>query len=351
MSREPGAVSRCVLHWPFSALAAKLQFEGVVSILAPKQVNSTRGSVDIHPYVQGRMRALPRQDETSGILLGSVEDGVIRVTGFKRVTPGGLRLAALESGPALVGFYRLQTSAQPTLLADELELWRQSHPYGHSVFLLVKAVGGEVEATAWTRDGDGEAVAETVSLNGEFVERRKAPSGEVLRVRMERPTLPRRILLYASLALVAAVVVLLMQPDKPARSLALELQSRGNELTAIWNQQVAPEVELQFATLSILDGSKEQTMDLTRNYTPRGQITIRPQDRDVVFTLRVKYAGEPLLSRGATYTGFVPEAPARPAAPQAVAAPANPELESLRKRNRELEEAVAALKKHFLPRP
>lgn len=310
--------------------------------------------------MQGRLRALPRQDETAGILLGTSENGVIRVTGFKRATPSALRQAAHEAGPALVGFYRLQTPSNPALLPEEEDLWRQTHPQGRSLFLLVKAVGGGVEATAWIREYDGEPVAETISLEGEFVERRKAANAEVLRVRTDRPALPWRILLYGCLALAVVLTVALLQPGKPERALTLELQSHAGELTAVWDQQMAPEAELKFASLTILDGPKEQTMDLTRNYTPHGRITIRPQARDVVFTLRVQYAGEPLLSRAATYTGFVPFVAAAkavpPPAPAAVAPSAAPptnatnaELESLRKRNKELEEAVAALKKHFLP--
>jgi hypothetical protein len=143
----------------------------------------------------------------------------------------------------------------------------------------------------------------------------------------------------------------LLQPSKPERALSLELQSNAGELIAVWDQQIAPEAQLKFATLSILDGAKEQNMDLTRNYTPHGRIITRPQSRDVVFTLRVQYAGEPPLSRAATYTGFVPVVPATRAAPPPAPAPSsvNAELDALRKRNKELEEAVAALKKHFLP--
>ena len=348
-------------------MASQLHHQGVGSILALNQVNYTRGTVEIHPYVQGRLRALPRQDETAGILLGNSEGGIIRITGFKRVTPSGLRQAAFEAGQAMVGFYRLQTPSNPFLMPEEEELWRQVHPEGRSLFLLVKPVGEGVETTAWTRENDGEPVAETVSLDGEFMERRKPPfPANILPAPRERPASPQRILPYAALALAAVLGVALLQPGKPARSLALALQSHNaGELTAVWEQQIAPEAELKFATLTILDGTKEQTMDLTRSYTPHGRITVRPQSRDIVFTLRVQYVGEPLLARGATYAGFVPgsappakptvqpvpePAPAPAAAAPAPAAPAsNAELETLRKRNKELEEAVTALRKHFRP--
>ena len=113
-------------------LAVQLHQKGMGTLLAPKQVNSTRGTVEIHPYVQGRLRALPRQDETAGILLGTSDNGVTHVTGFKRVTPSALRQAASDAGPALAGFYRLQTANSPALLPEEEELWRSAQPGGHS---------------------------------------------------------------------------------------------------------------------------------------------------------------------------------------------------------------------------
>lgn len=307
--------------------------------------------MEIHPYVRGRLRALPRQDETTGILLGTSESGVTHVTGFKRVTPSGLRQAAFDAGPALAGFYRLQTTNAPTLLPEEEELWRQFQPEGRSVFLLVKAVSGGVEATAWTRENNGPPAMEEVSLEGEFTERRKDDSPPTRRQPASRPEGPWRVLSFALIALAAVLAGFLLRPDKPVPLLSLDLQSAGNELTAVWEQQGAPAEKLQFATMSILDGAKERTMDLTRSYTSRGRITVRPVSSDVIVTLRVQYAGIPLLSRSATYVGFVPPPPP---APPTVAEPAsspivqnnNDEIEALRKRNKELEDAVAALRKH-----
>lgn len=312
------------------------------TIPAPKQVKSTRGTIEIHPYVQGRLRALPRHDESAGILLGTSENGVTRVTGFKRVTPSGLRQAAFDAGPALAGFYRLQTSNAPTLCPAEEELWRQIEPEGRSLFLLVKAVSGGVEGTVLTREDSGPPAAERISLDGEFMERRRAVvPQDVLRIRLSRPTVPRRIVLYTALGLVLATGFFLGWPSKPLPVLSLAVESRAGELTAIWEQKNAPDAQLQLATLSVMDGKDEQSMDLTRNYTPRGRITVRPRSRDVVFTLRVQYAGEPVLSRGATYLGFVPVPIAGPTArPDA-------ELSTLRKENKELREAIAALKKHI----
>jgi len=328
------------------------------TILDPKLVNSTRGTVQIHPYVQGRLRALPRQDETSGILLGTSDNGVTCVTGFKRATPSALRQTASEAGPALAGFYRLQTANSPALLPEEDVLWRDAQPAGHSLFLLIKAVNGGVEATAWTRDGAGPPVVETVPLDGEFVERQTAglPSLPAFRLASLAPsTVARRLLLFASVGVIAAMAVVFWRPDNapPPPGLSLDLQSHAGELTAAWKQETTPAQKVQFATMSILDGGNERTMDLSRNYTSQGRITIRPASPDVIVTLRVQYANMPLLSRSATYVGFVPISspvaplPAREVLPVSAPVVADPEIAALRRRNREMEKDVAALRKQL----
>ena len=96
-------------------------------------------------------------------------------------------------------------------------------------------------------------------------------------------------------------------------------------------------------------------IDLSRNYTSQGRITIRPASPDVIVTLRVQYANMPLLSRSATYVGFVPSPPlvTPPPTPEVaevpIPAPVAPDAEiaALRGRNRELEKDVAALRKRM----
>jgi hypothetical protein len=78
-----------------------------------------------------------------------------------------------------------------------------------------------------------------------------------------------------------------------------------------------PAVPPKSATLLIRDGKKEQSLDITRNYTPQGRIVLRPQSRDIVVTLTVKYPGAAPLSRSATYIGFTP----RPNPPNKKGAP------------------------------
>jgi hypothetical protein len=326
--------------------------------------------VDIHPYVQGRLRTLPRQDEAAGILLGSSENGVTYVTGFRRAAPGSLRQAASDAGPALAGFYRLQTQSAPTLLPEEEDLWREVQPDGRSLYLLVRPVAGGVEGTAWTRDSDRPAEVEKVSLDGERAEPEKLEYPLGLRLQMTTPANSKRVLWLALVGLAVAAGAIAYWPARTAPGLSLDLESRNGELAAVWEQQGTPKEPLQFALLSILDGNKEQTMDLTRSYTSKGRVTVRPRASDVVLTLRLQYAGLPPVSRSATYVGFVPvpevvvpppvatPEPARPtpapkpelaAASESAPVAPNAEIAALRKRNKELEEAVAALRKHFLP--
>ena len=252
------------------------------------------------------------------------------------------------AGPALAGFYRLQTPGATTLRPEEEALLRLAQNTGRSLFLLVKAVEGRVEATAWTRDRGGEATMEQLSLDND--ERTTAPvRPPVLRVRMAEPILSRRMLSVGGMMTVAAAAVTFwMHTPPPAPSLALDLtvQAKNGELVAAWDQHRTPSTRLEAATLSVLDGAAEKTTDLTKTYSPTGQLTLRPQANDVVVTLKVQYAGAPPVTRAATYLGFPPPpivaaAPAAPAPP-----PPDAELAVLRKRNRELQDALAALRKH-----
>jgi hypothetical protein len=274
--------------------------------MRPNPVNPTRGTVDIHPYVQGRLRALPRQDETGGILLGSSENGVTHITGFKRAAPNALRQAADAAGANLAGFYRLQTPNAPALQPEEEELWSQTQPSGRGLFLLLNAVNGTAtEATALTRENNRPTASERVSLTNEAPPAPARPF--ITTVRNGAPILSRRTLLLSAGVLVAALGVwYLVRAVTPAPNILLDLQSRGAELAVLWEQKDAPATPPQSATLLIRDGKKEQSLDLTRNYTPQGRIVLRPQSRDIIVTLTVQYDGAAPLSRSATYIGFTP---------------------------------------------
>lgn len=316
--------------------------------MRPNQVSSTHTTVEIHPYVQARLRALPRQDETTGILLGSSSGGVTRVTGFKRANPSSMLQAACDAGPALAGFYRLQTPGAATLRPEEEALLRMAQHTGRGLFLLVKAVEGGVEATAWTRSLGGEANMEKLSLDKD--ERENAPvRPPVLRVRMAEPVISRRLMAGGGiLAVAAAAGTFWMQTPPPATSLALDLsvQAKNGELVAAWDQRRTPSTRLESATLSVLDGAAEKTTDLTKTYSPTGQLTLRPHANDVVVTLRVQYAGAPPVTRAATYLGFPPAPTVAAAPPAPPPPPPDAELAVLRRRNKELQDALAALRKH-----
>ncbi len=309
--------------------------------MRPQLVNSTRPTVEIHPYVQGRLRALPRQEEAAGILLGSSDNGVTRITGFKRAAPNALRQAAAEAGPSLAGFYRLQTPRAPVLQPEEEELWRQTQPNGRSLFLLVKAVNGEAgEAAVWTREDDGPRIMETVSLSSANDRSAPAPPADgpaVLRVRLAQSPVPSRLFLVVMLVLTLGCAAYSFWPEKPSPSLSLDLQSRPGELVASWQESDTPDVDPESASLTVREAGKDQVIDLTRTYTPQGRLVVRPRTRDIVVTLTVRYPGSAPLVRSATYLGFLPKY-----------SPSTSELNSLRKRNRELEEAITALRKHIV---
>lgn len=279
----------------------------------PEKERSTGGTVEIHPYVQARLRALPRQQETAGILLGTLENDITRITGFKRVPAHTLRQAADAAGPALAGFYRLHTPDAPSLRPEEVELWRAAS--SHSLFLLIQPAnrGAPVEAAVWTRRGNGEPVVETISLDGnrgqeplrlpELIE----PAVEVGPIPVRQ--VPWRAIALTAAALSAAAAVALFWPAaKPAPEISLDLQARPGELIAMWEQKGTPAEPPRSATLSIRDGANEQAIDLTRSFAPRGRLVLRPVSRDISVTLNVQYAGIAPVSGSATYVGFAPAA-------------------------------------------
>ena len=271
-----------------------------------KPVNAVSLSLDIHPYVKGRLRALPRHEESCGILLGGTERDVIHITGFKRIPFNALRQAAEAAGPAFAGFYRLQTTTAPGLPPAEEETWRQtSGPNGCGLFLLINGISGTAtEATAWTLGDDGALLVERISLRSDAP---LLPSTPARRKTTPSAAIPKWV--FGAVAATLAVVggAWYYTASRPPLALAIDLQARDGELTALWEQSGTSRPSLQSATLVIREGNKEQTLDLTRSYTPKGRVVIRPSARDVVLTLNVQYAGATPLSRTAVYLGFVPK--------------------------------------------
>ena len=304
--------------------------------MRPKTVNSTQTTVEIHPYVQGRLRAIPRQEESAGILLGSSENGVTHITGFKRVQPNALRQAAEAAGPAHAGFFRMQTPDAPELRASEIELCQQTQP----LFLLLNAVNGAANNALVCRPTtDGHGTSEALSLTA-------APppaAPHVSPVRAASPRLPWLALgLAVALAAAGAAYYYSARPVAPAPELALDVQSRSGELAAIWQQNGIAGQPLQSAALTIQDGERRQTMDLTPTFTTQGRVVLRPRTSTIIVTLNVQYTGGPRLTRSTTYVGFDPVI-AQPSQDTSLLT----EVVNLRRRNKELQDAVTAMRKHF----
>ena len=281
--------------------------------------------LDIHPYVKGRLRLQRRQDETGGVLLGTAEGASVQITGFKRLAGSTLRQAADAAGPGLVGFYRVQAPGMTTLQPEEEQLWRQILPHGRSVFLLIQVVDGiGTAAQVWTREGDGPTTKEKVSLLQEETPATMAAqptTASVPRLRIKFPTPPKWVPACAAVLLTLVASAWCYQEIKPAGpppALTLELQARDSELTAIWEQSSVPAEQLQSASLLVTEDGKEKTIDLTRRYSPKGRLILRPTGRDVILTLNVQYRGAAPLSNTAIYVGFRPRR-AAPAPPRAVA--------------------------------
>lgn len=306
--------------------------------MRPKTVISTQKTVDIHPYVQGRLRAIPRQEECAGILLGSQENGVTHISGFKRVPSNALRQAASEAGPTLAGFFRLRTAEAPALLASELELCRQTQP----LFLLLNAGTGAVDSAIICRPAPGGgATRETLSLASP---RPPAPVAPVPPARQAPSLLPWVVVGCA--AVLTAAAAFHLWTAQPTAELSLDLQSRAGELSAVWRQTGRATAPVQSAALTIQDGATEQTMDLTPAFTPDGRVVLRPHGSTIAVTLKVRYKDGEQITRSTTYVGFDPVIVKAPPPPPDTGG-LQSELIALRKRNKELMDAVTAMRKHF----
>lgn len=283
-----------------------------------ENAKSSLGTVEIHPYVQARLRSLARQKETAGILLGTSENGTTVITGFKRVPPDSLRQAAGAAGPTLAGFYRLHTPDAPTLRPEEEELWNESPS---RLYMLVKTAGeeGGAAGTVWLRDRSGAPVIDTISLDDERPAVPQRATAPVPQAMMEFPVetvaapeprepirLPWRAIGVTAAVLFAGVGAYRFWPTKPVPVIAIDLQARGSELAATWEQKGEVRERLQSAKLIFRDGEKEQTIDLTRNFAPQGRVVLRPTAPNLAVSLDVRYTGVAPVTGGATYIGFVP---------------------------------------------
>jgi hypothetical protein len=133
--------------------------------------------------------------------------------------------------------------------------------------------------------------------------------------------------------------------------LELFAESNERELGLRWKATSPSKEPVHLALLTVREGYYERTIDLTTQFSPEGRITVRPQEPDVSVTLRIHRKGERPLTRTITYLGFEPDL-ALPSAPPPVtyntSSADSSEFSRLRARNRELEDAIAALRRHGL---
>lgn len=101
------------------------------------------------------------------------------------------------------------------------------------------------------------------------------------------------VLLAASFRPVSASV-----ENEPIPRIVLNLQSAKAGVHLLWRESgPAQRAPLQSATLSV----NQETLDLLEQYEPAGELYLRPQSKEVVLTLKVRRAGQPLLQQTITY--------------------------------------------------
>ncbi len=86
--------------------------------------------------------------------------------------------------------------------------------------------------------------------------------------------------------------------DAPLPHVTLNLQSTKGAVRVHWRESGPISTErLQSATLTV----NQDQLDLLEQYQPTGELTLRPSAKELVVTLRVRRANQPLLQQTITY--------------------------------------------------
>ena len=86
--------------------------------------------------------------------------------------------------------------------------------------------------------------------------------------------------------------------DAPLPHVTLNLQSTKGAVRLQWRESgPIPTDRLQSATLTV----NQEQLDLLDQYQPTGELTLRPNAKELVVTLRVRRANQPLLQQTITY--------------------------------------------------
>jgi hypothetical protein len=84
----------------------------------------------------------------------------------------------------------------------------------------------------------------------------------------------------------------------PLPRVTLNLQSTKAAVRLQWRESGPVSTEpLQSATLTV----NQEQLDLLDHYQPTGELTLRPNAKELVVTLRVRRANQPLLQQTITY--------------------------------------------------
>jgi hypothetical protein len=269
--------------------------------------------------------------EAGGVLYGGVVDGHVEVESFLELGEESI-VDLLDAGPLpAIGLFRLHARKNEGLTDAELDAFRD---IDGTVFLTVKPISvSSADAVVFVRDGRRfEERRLLLRADEEARPERPRPSA-VIRRRLKVTT--RQLVLASTVAVGMAFGVgsMIMEPQ-PAPSLRLDVTASGQELLTSWKVAgVAEGTRLQSAQLILRELGRERIVDVSNGFRDEGSLRIKPRASDVAITLRVRHQGMAPLERTLTYAGYE-------------ITPANKmaELNALRKRNRELEQLVAAFK-------
>lgn len=279
--------------------------------------------------------------EVGGLLLGAVEDGVVRIQAARPVecehlfgpsfvlspTDGKRLSAALEAaqtnpaptGLRVVGWYHSHTRSEVYLTDSDLEVYRKYFPEPWQVALVVRPEPfGTARAGFFLREADGSVRAER--SYEEFVLAHAASGRGRVAAPLERdavpgpiarpapPPIPRREIVRPApvvvpaprpvertsrhrlawmvaaalvLLLAAGGVYLLNRTAETPRPLALRVLDSNGQLQISWDRSSPSVLEARSAGLDITDGTRRVPVPLTRARLRLGQLSYTRQSENV----------------------------------------------------------------------
>ncbi len=255
-----------------------------------------------------------------------------------------------------VGWFHSHTRSELFLSLQDLALFNEFFPGKRQVALLLRPKHQQpTVGSFFFREGDGKIRADSPYAEFEVAPlllRRRTepqavpveaaePSERVAPQAVHKGATPPRIgqwrawmLIFTTLLVVVAGAGALLRPYlnyDSSETLGLEAFDLDGQLLVRWNPMAQAVRQADTATLQIVDGVKKNTMELDRHMLRIGAVRYFRKSRRAEFTLTVPRNNKAPIEETMTFSAPVPDTP--------------PNSDEMARRNRELEQEAAKLRK------